>query len=150
MRRKWVKAMEMFDFKDPYLYLQYSQLLINDNEYRKAVDILKKVIQSRPDDHYLILKAARICRLAGFLEEAEDLYRKLVLVNPVSWNDLVTRWISRDKSSRQSRISSFYGRRRRKRRFSKPLWFQTFDQFQFCTPKRERREKKFSESQYLK
>ncbi|XP_065222277.1 protein O-mannosyl-transferase Tmtc2-like [Planococcus citri] len=82
MKKKWIKAMETFNFKDPSLYLQYSQLLINDNKYRKAVDILRKVLEDKPNDHQLMLKTARICRLAGFLDEAELYLRKLVLIKP--------------------------------------------------------------------
>ncbi|KAL6961829.1 hypothetical protein U1Q18_044451 [Sarracenia purpurea var. burkii] len=90
MKKKWIKAMETFAYKDPSLYLQYSQLLINDHKYRKAIDILKKIIDDKPNDRQLVLKTARICRMAGFIDEAELYYRKLVAISPdaSSFNEL--------------------------------------------------------------
>lgn len=84
-RSRWLTVLKRsHTFDDPYIYLQYSQLLFDLKKYRKAAKILIKVISGVPEDYELIKKTANVCKIAGLLTEAEEYYRKVTYLQPVS------------------------------------------------------------------
>lgn len=81
---KWRTILRKYGtFNDPYIYLQYSQLLFDMKKYRKAAEILKKVINVMPEDPTLIKKMAHVCKIAGLHAEAEEYYKRVTYLNPV-------------------------------------------------------------------
>lgn len=71
-------------FDDPNIYLQYSQLLLDQKKYRRAAEILIKLSHVLPKNYEFLKKTAEVCKIAGLLSEAEEYYREITYLRPVS------------------------------------------------------------------
>ncbi|KAK7591132.1 hypothetical protein V9T40_002745 [Parthenolecanium corni] len=92
-KQEWLKILKRSQkFNDPFIYLQYGQLLFDMKKYKESAEILKKVLTKMPNDIELLKNTANICRIAGLLSDAKKYYKEIVHLQPdaTSYNALGT------------------------------------------------------------
>lgn len=84
-KQEWLNILKRNrKFNDPFIYLQYGQLLFDMKKYKESAEILKKVVTKMPNDIELLKNTANICRIAGLLTDAKKYYMEIVHLQPVS------------------------------------------------------------------